>query len=87
METLDADERDSLRPFLPSKDKAEQDQIVSEFLSGKIRFFGDLRQNAWDYVLSGMTHPRIRRWKQRLILLQVSFRLRMTSAPRVTAGS
>ncbi|KAJ8903389.1 hypothetical protein NDN08_004497 [Rhodosorus marinus] len=70
METLDADERDSLRPFLPSKDKAEQDQIVSEFLSGKISFFGDLRQNAWDYVLSGMTHPRIRRWKQRLILLQ-----------------
>eukprot|EP00190_Bangiopsis_sp_CCMP1999_P005751 CAMPEP_0198726852 /NCGR_PEP_ID=MMETSP1475-20131203/3774_1 /TAXON_ID= ORGANISM="Unidentified sp., Strain CCMP1999" /NCGR_SAMPLE_ID=MMETSP1475 /ASSEMBLY_ACC=CAM_ASM_001111 /LENGTH=471 /DNA_ID=CAMNT_0044488825 /DNA_START=34 /DNA_END=1449 /DNA_ORIENTATION=- len=70
MELLDDDERNSLRGYLPTNNHDEQNEAAKEFLTGGLQFFGDLRQNAWDYILAGMTHPRIRRWKQRLILLQ-----------------
>lgn len=68
---LDDHERESLRVHLPVCETLEDEEsLIHELLSGSEFYFGSPRDQVWQSILSGWTHPRTRRWRQKLNLLQ-----------------
>jgi hypothetical protein len=65
------DERDSLRAHLPNfLSPNEAEALVHMLLSGEPIHFGSPRDRAFHQVASGVTHPRIKRWRQRVALIE-----------------
>jgi hypothetical protein len=68
---LSEEERDSLRVHLPSfLSPIEAEALVHMLLSGEPIHFGSPRDRAYHQVASGVTHPRIKRWRQRVALIE-----------------
>jgi hypothetical protein len=65
------DERESLRAHLPKGLSFEQTEaVVHMLLSGEHIHFGSPRDRVYEQVASGVTHPRIKRWRQRVALIE-----------------
>lgn len=68
---LNDDERDSLRAYLPANlSREEQDDAVRRVLGGQSLNFGSPRDRFYQDVAAGLTHPRVRRWQQRVTLAE-----------------
>eukprot|EP00184_Porphyridium_aerugineum_P006048 CAMPEP_0184695214 /NCGR_PEP_ID=MMETSP0313-20130426/2924_1 /TAXON_ID=2792 /ORGANISM="Porphyridium aerugineum, Strain SAG 1380-2" /LENGTH=412 /DNA_ID=CAMNT_0027153629 /DNA_START=66 /DNA_END=1304 /DNA_ORIENTATION=+ len=67
---LTESEREHLRRFLPPGSRDQRNKMIRKLLTGEDVFFGNPREKFWNEVVSGCTHPRVRRWKQRVILIQ-----------------
>lgn len=61
-------EKDSLRVHLPRV--SNSDAVVQRLLSGESLHFGSPRDRVFDDVVAGLTHPRVRRWRQRVALAE-----------------
>lgn len=65
------EERDSLRVHLPSGlARRESDAVAERVLGGEALHFGSARDRVFDDVVAGLTHPRVRRWRQRVSLVE-----------------
>lgn len=65
------EERDSLRAHLPqSFSLTEKDDTVVRLLRGDSIYFGSPRDRIFDAVAAGLTHPRVRRWRLRVTLIE-----------------
>lgn len=68
---LSEEEKDSLRVHLPRfLSREDEDAVVSSLLSGDVMYFDRPRDTMFDTVAAGLTHPRIKRWRQRVALLE-----------------
>lgn len=65
------EERDSLRAHLPQPfSAAEKDDTVVRLLQGDQFYFGSPRDRIFNAVAAGLTHPRVRRWRLRVTLIE-----------------
>lgn len=65
------EERDSLRVHLPqSFSRREKDDTVRRLLTGESIYFGSPRDRIYDAVAAGCTHPRVKRWRLRVTLIE-----------------
>jgi hypothetical protein len=48
----------------------DADALVNDLLSGASFNFGSPRDRVYDQVAAGLTHPRVRRWRQRVSLIE-----------------
>lgn len=68
---LTEEERESLRQYLPQGLSGdEQDDAVRRLLSGESLKFGSPRDRIFEDIAAGLTHPRVRRWHQRVNLIE-----------------
>lgn len=68
---LSEEERDSLRVHLPhSFSFKEKEDTVHRLLNGDSIYFGSPRDRMFDAVAAGCTHPRVRRWRLRVTLIE-----------------
>lgn len=68
---LSEEERDSLRVHLPqSFSSQEKEDTVERLLKGHSIYFGSPRDRMFDAVAAGYTHPRVRRWRLRVTLIE-----------------
>lgn len=68
---LSEEERDFLRVYLPqSFSLKEKDDTVRRLLNGDSVYFGSPRDRIFDAVAAGCTHPRVKRWRLRVTLLE-----------------
>lgn len=70
-ERFTEEERDSLRAHLPQNlSEEEKEETVRMLLSGANMYFGSPRDRIYDSVSAGLTHPRVRRWRLRVTLIE-----------------
>lgn len=70
-ERFTEEERDSLRAHLPqSLSDPEKEQTARMLVSGADMYFGSPRDRIFDAVAAGLTHPRVRRWRLRVSLIE-----------------
>ncbi|KAA8493386.1 Nuclear factor related to kappa-B-binding protein [Porphyridium purpureum] len=67
---LTEDEQEHLYAFLPPGNPDERESMALSVLWGEKIHFGSPRDALWDEVVAGFTHPRIQRWRQKLIITQ-----------------
>ncbi len=68
---LAEDERESLRQYLPQGlSRNDQDDAVHRLLGGESLHFGSPRDRIFEDIAAGLTHPRARRWHQRVNLIE-----------------
>lgn len=65
------EERDSLRVHLPSElSRNAKENCVERLLGGEDMYFGSPRDRVFQAVAAGLTHPRLRRWRLRVSLIE-----------------
>lgn len=65
-DVLNEEEREALKTYLPKGlEGREVEEVLKWVLSGG-GYFGDGRRRVWDDVAMGRTHPRVKRWRQRV---------------------
>lgn len=70
-ESFTEEERDSLRVHLPADLNSDEcDDLIRNLLTGKSINFGSPRDRIFEEVACGLTHPRIKRWRQRVNLIE-----------------
>lgn len=68
---LSVEEREFLKDHLPqSFSLKEKDDTVRRLLNGDSIYFGSPRDRIFDAVAAGCTHPRVKRWRLRVTLLE-----------------
>lgn len=70
-DNLTEDERESLRANLPpGLSQEDQERAVRRVLDGESLNFGSSRDRLYEDIAAGLTHPRVRRWQQRVTLAE-----------------
>lgn len=65
------EERDSLLVHLPNTlSKRRKEQLVETLVGGASMYFGSPRDRIFNAVAAGLTHPRVRRWRLRVSLIE-----------------
>lgn len=70
-ESFSEEERESLRQHLPpGLTDAQKDETARMLVSGRDMYFGSPRDRIFDAVSAGLTHPRVKRWRLRVTLIE-----------------
>lgn len=70
-DSFTSEERDSLLAHLPpSLSENQRDELARQLLSGSRIYFGSPRDRIFEDVAAGLTHPRVRRWRLRVSLIE-----------------
>lgn len=70
-ERFTEDERESLRVHLPQGlSEVEKEETARMLVSGMNMYFGSPRDRIFHAVAAGLTHPRVRRWRLRVTLIE-----------------
>lgn len=65
------EERDSLRQHLPKGlSNEEKEETARMVIRGTDMYFGSPRERCFDAVAAGLTHPRVKRWRLRVTLIE-----------------
>lgn len=65
------EERDSLLVHLPpALSSGRKERLADLLVAGKAAYFGAPRDRVFDAVAAGLTHPRVRRWRLRVSLIE-----------------
>lgn len=65
------EEKESLRVHLPSSlPEIEKERLARALVRGRDMFFGSPRDHVFEAVSAGLTHPRVRRWRLRVSLIE-----------------
>ncbi|PXF48586.1 Nuclear factor related to kappa-B-binding protein [Gracilariopsis chorda] len=70
-ERFSEEERESLKQHLPRHLPDEEKERVARMLVGGSEvYFGSPRERCFDAVAAGLTHPRVKRWRLRVTLIE-----------------
>lgn len=65
------EERESLRAHLPEPlSEPKKEDLARSLVNGQALYFGSPRDRTFEAVAAGLTHPRVRRWRLRVSLIE-----------------